>query len=126
MPENRFIFHRLAAREYRSARDRYWGISPVVGERFRLAVGGDAGGVGLDGSGNVYATVGDDLVKFGPSGEVGWSSAFGYGNFSSSLALDPAGFEYIPGRETILVRIDSEAHPASFQEGYRQAVLGMV
>jgi hypothetical protein len=39
MSENRFIFHRLAAREYRSARDRYWGISPSVGERFRLAVG---------------------------------------------------------------------------------------
>jgi hypothetical protein len=32
------IFHRLVAREYRSARDRYTASSPAVGERFRLAV----------------------------------------------------------------------------------------
>ena len=38
MPVDRLIFHRLAAREYQSARDRYSASSASVSERFCLAV----------------------------------------------------------------------------------------
>ena len=66
------------------------------------------GGVGIDRSGNVYATINsgaplfgsglpamnDYLVKFGPTGNEVWYSTFGVGSWNSSLALDPAGYEY--------------------------------
>ncbi len=38
MPISRIRFHRLAAREYRSARDWYWERSPTVAHRFIMAV----------------------------------------------------------------------------------------
>ena len=38
MPETQIVFHRLAAREYRSARDWYAARSVEVAERFRTAV----------------------------------------------------------------------------------------
>jgi plasmid stabilization system protein ParE len=38
MPPSQVIFHRLAAREYRSSRDWYAKRSPAVAARFRLAV----------------------------------------------------------------------------------------
>ena len=38
MPTMEVIFHRLAAREYRSARDWYAERSPDVAEQFRIAV----------------------------------------------------------------------------------------
>jgi len=38
MPAAKVIFHRLAAREYRSSRDWYAKRSPDVAARFRLAV----------------------------------------------------------------------------------------
>ena len=38
MPETQIVFHRLAAREYRSARDWYAARSVEVTERFRTAV----------------------------------------------------------------------------------------
>ncbi len=38
MPTTEVIFHRLAAREYRSARDWYAERSPDVAEQFRTAV----------------------------------------------------------------------------------------
>ena len=66
------------------------------------------GGVGIDRSGNVYATINSGaplfgwglpamnnyLVKFGPTGNEVWYSTFGVGSWNSSLALDPAGYEY--------------------------------
>lgn len=58
------------------------------------------GGVGIDRSGNVYATINsgaplfgsglpamnDYLVKFGPTGNEVWYSTFGVGSWNSSLA----------------------------------------
>ena len=38
MPTMEVVFHRLAAREYRSARDWYAERSPDVAEQFRIAV----------------------------------------------------------------------------------------
>ena len=38
MPETQVVFHRLATREYRSARDWYAARSVEVAERFRTAV----------------------------------------------------------------------------------------
>jgi len=38
MPETQVVFHRLAAKEYRSARDWYAARSVEVAERFRIAV----------------------------------------------------------------------------------------
>jgi plasmid stabilization system protein ParE len=38
MPAAQVIFHRLAAREFRAARDWYAARSPDVAERFRMAV----------------------------------------------------------------------------------------
>ena len=38
MAETQVVFHRLAAREYRSARDWYAARSVEVAERFRMAV----------------------------------------------------------------------------------------
>ena len=38
MPQPQIVFHRLAAKEYRSARDWYAARSVDVAERFRIAV----------------------------------------------------------------------------------------
>ena len=38
MPDVSVVFHRLAAREYRSARDWYADRAPEVAENFRIAV----------------------------------------------------------------------------------------
>ena len=38
MPSSQVLFHRLAAREYRAARDWYAARSPEVAQRFQLAV----------------------------------------------------------------------------------------
>ena len=38
MPETQVVFHRLAAKEYRSARDWYAARSVEVADRFRIAV----------------------------------------------------------------------------------------
>ena len=48
MPVAQVVFHRLAAREYRSARDWYAARSTEVAERFRLAVDRAAGRLGLE------------------------------------------------------------------------------
>jgi plasmid stabilization system protein ParE len=48
MPEADVVFHRLAAREFRSARDWYAERSPSVAERFRDAVAGSVERIAVD------------------------------------------------------------------------------